>query len=416
MRIGFFTDTYLPVSNGICYVIDIIRKDLEAAGHEVYIFAPQNFRTKLPKEKRVIRYKAIQGMLYSDQFTSFFWAPTEVDRIRSLKLDAIVIFTPSLIGALGAHAALKLDIPFVVQYGTDMEAYGEDYKFTTIFGLVCTMFIAPYFLKLGFKSTLKFYKDIFRRSNKNESYYRYVTRLMMELIHERATAVIATSEKTAAQLRKWPIKQDVVTIPTGVDALPAPPLIAKRFLKEHGVNESDDIILYAGRMSVEKNLDKLVEAFGLIAKKRPKAKLLMIGDFQYRQQLEERAAATRHGDSIIFTGLIDRSTLGSVYPLAKVFVFPSLTDCQALVLNEAALAGVPLVWCDTPKLNPVLQDGLTGLQAKDSAKNIASKIERLLSDEPLRRQMCRQAKKQARRYSEAKQSGQIEKLLEAICR
>lgn len=38
MKIGLFTDSYRPATNGIVYVVEITRRELEALGHEVYIF------------------------------------------------------------------------------------------------------------------------------------------------------------------------------------------------------------------------------------------------------------------------------------------------------------------------------------------------------------------------------------------
>ncbi|HEX5447601.1 MAG TPA: glycosyltransferase [Candidatus Saccharimonadales bacterium] len=412
MRIGFFTDTYLPVSNGICYVIDIIRKDLEAAGHEVFIFAPQNMLKKPPRQKRVIRYSAIQGLLYSDQFFSFFWPPSEVERVRKLKLDLIYIFTPSLIGGLGAHIALKLGIPYVVQYGTDMEAYAEDYKLTTIVGVVGAALFVPHFYRLGWRGGLQFYKNLIKSFG--PGFYRSAARAMMSPLHQKAAAIIAISDKTAAQISRWPLKQRIATIPTGVDVIRKNPVATKRFKKAFGIQAKDQVVLYAGRLSVEKNLDKLIDTFELVAKTNPRAKLLLAGDFQYRKHLQNRAASLPCGDRIIFCGQIERRLMGCVYALAEVFVFASTTDCQAIVLNEAAQAGLPLVWCDSANLNPVLKDGVSGLQAENSAPDLAAKITELLKSETLRSTYGRQAKKLARRYGEAAQTKKIEKLLAQV--
>jgi hypothetical protein len=56
MRIGLFTDSYRPSINGIVYVVESLKRELEALGHEVYVFAQQsllvrpskpNFSTKM---------------------------------------------------------------------------------------------------------------------------------------------------------------------------------------------------------------------------------------------------------------------------------------------------------------------------------------------------------------------------------
>jgi 1,2-diacylglycerol 3-alpha-glucosyltransferase len=413
VRIGFFTDTYLPIANGICYVIDILRKDLEEAGHEVYVFAPRDIRWHLPNEKRVIRYPALGGFFYKDQFNSFLWPPKQYSKIKQLKLDVIVGFTPSYIGGFGYYCAKRLDIPYLIHYGTDLENYGELYKSTTIGGMIGAPILAPYLLGMGFSEWLHYFFGMFRSSD-NEAYFSSVCRHMMLPLHKRTAAVIATSDKIANKLKTWPIEQNISVIPTGVNNLPLDQNFKKYFADKYGLTLNDEIILYAGRLSVEKNLDLLIAAFAKIAVTRPKAKLLLVGDFQYRHNLEQQAKETGFSDRIIFSGQVDRADLGSVYALGDVFAFPSLTDCQALVLNEAAHAGLPLVWCDTDSLNPVLEDEVSGLKAEANKEDMAQKLDRILSDDRLAKRLSDGAKAKASAFTEKKQTDKIEELLKEL--
>ncbi|HVO86248.1 MAG TPA: glycosyltransferase [Candidatus Binatia bacterium] len=414
MRIGFFTDTYLPVANGVCYVIEILRKDLEAAGHEVWVFAPKDFRWHLPKEERVIRYNGVSGLFYSDQFNSLFWPPKQLKQVDKLNLDAIVAFTPSLIGGFGAYCSVRLGIPYIIQYGTDLEAYAELYRPTAIGGIAGGMILGPYFTRMSYKDRLSYYRGIFFRKDKDLSYYSYVTRHLLRPMHERSAAVIATSDKIAGKLKRWPAQQNVVTIPTGVDPLPKDNRFQAQFAKKHGLGPKDEIILYAGRLSIEKNLDMLIEAFEHLAAARPNAKLLLVGDFQYRRSLEAEVKKNAHGQRVIFTGQLKRDELGSVYGLATLFAFPSVTDCQALVLNEAALAGLPLVWCDNDSLNPVLIDGKTGQRAKNDAQDFAAVLESLVADPALLKKYGQAAKTEAKKYSEVGQTKRLAEFLQTL--
>ena len=414
MRIGIFTDTYLPVANGICYVIEIIKKDLEAAGHEVWVVAPRDVRWNLPKESRIIRFSAIGGVLFKDQFNSFFWPSKQLRQIKALNLDLILAFTPSQIGAFGAYCSAKLDTPYIIQYGTDMEEYAELYKTTTIVGILGSMLLAPYLLKMGLGESWKFFGGYFIKPDKKLSYYKSITRHILSALHLHSQVVIATSEKIAKKLEAWPIKQNVEVIPTGVNQLPTDKNYKIYFANKYGLHADDEIILYAGRLSVEKNLNLLIDSFELVAQKRPRSKLLLVGDFQYRQNLEQKTSQSAFKERIIFTGQIERNELGSVYELGTVFAFPSITDCQALVLNEAAHAGLPLVWCDEQSLNSVLKDGLSGLQARNNKNDFASKILKILNDKKLKNKLGAGANKLAQDYTEAKQTKKLEKLLQEI--
>jgi 1,2-diacylglycerol 3-alpha-glucosyltransferase len=406
VRIGFFTDTYLPVANGICYVIDILRDDLEKAGHEVWVFAPRDLRWHLPKEDRVIRYNAVGGLFYEDQFNSFFWPPKQFKKVKQLNLDMIVAFTPTFIGAFGSYCAQRLNIPYVIQYGTDLEAYSQLYKPATFAGILAAPFLAPYLLRLNAGQTLGYWRGFFKWP-RHEPYLTYITRHMLTALHAKADLVVATSDKIAEKLRRWPVKQTICTVPTGVDSLPPKPTFKKHFMEKYGLKRGDEIILYAGRMSAEKNLEMLIDAFVYQAASRPNSKLLLAGDFQHRWKLEEKAAKTAYASQIIFTGRLERSELGAVYSLADVFAFPSMSDCQALVINEAAHAGAALVWCDRPSLNPILIDTVTGLQAYNDKVDFGSKMALILENGKLRQKLSKGARREAAKYTEQIQTSKL---------
>lgn len=410
MRIGLFTDTYLPATNGISYVIDIIKKDLEAEGHTVWVFAPRDVRWKLPKEKNIIRYPAIGSIFYEDQFNTFIWPAREIKRVEKLKLDVIVAYTPVFVGGFGVYCSKKLHIPYVMQYGTDMESYAALYKPATLGGIVGAVLLAPYLLKMTASETWDFYKGYFASRNK-QSFYSFAARHMMIPIHRHSSAVVATSEKIAEKLAQWPIKQKVTVIQTGVDPLPVEKNATQKFAREYKIKSSDEIILYVGRLSAEKNIELLITAFDHIAGARPNAKLLLVGDFQHRKTLENLASKSNYADRIIFAGKVKRTDLGSIYALGDIFAFPSVTDCQALVLNEAASAGLPLVWCDSEKLNPVLKSRVSGLQAKNIAADFAEKINQILSNKDLRTRLGAGAKKLASDYTEVAQTKKLVELL-----
>lgn len=407
MRIGFFTDTYLPVANGICYVIDMLRADLEKAGHEVWVVAPRDLRWRLPPEDKVIRYPALGGLFYEDQFNSLFWPPKQFKRIKQLNLDVIVAFTPTFIGGFGAYCARRLDIPYVIQYGTDLEAYASMYKPATIGGIAAAPIMAPYLLGMSARETLAYWRGFFG-GGKNEPYLTAVSRHMLSGLHAKTDLVVATSEKIAGKLRRWPIEQAIVVIPTGVDALPADDAFKKSFMHQYSLSSDDEIILYAGRMSAEKNLEMLIDAFVYLAASRPKAKLLLVGDFQHRWKLEAKAAKTSQAARIIFTGSVARQELGAVYGLADVFAFPSMTDCQALVINEAAHAGLPMVWCDDPSLNPILKNAVTGLQADNDKADFGAKLALILENAKLSQKLSKGARKEAAKFSESRQTAKLE--------
>jgi len=127
MRIGLFTDTYLPINNGISYVVQLTRSGLEALGHEVYIFAPSPDSNYVEADPNIIRFRAIKGVTYEEDLTSVFFPPLQLQKINKLNLDIIQFFTPNQIGLLGLMAGLRYDIPVISQYSTDIYQYVDYY-------------------------------------------------------------------------------------------------------------------------------------------------------------------------------------------------------------------------------------------------------------------------------------------------
>ena len=204
-------------------------------------------------------------------------------------------------------------------------------------------------------------------------------------------------------------------MPNGVNALPRPTKTeVKAFREQWNLAEDDEIFGFVGRLGEEKNLPLLIKSFERhIAKKRPKAKLLFVGDFEYRKTLEEMAAATKYADRIIFTGAMPREKLGLAYSVLDVFAFPSLKDTQGWVLHEAAHAGLPIVLVDK-ELSEVVQDGVNGLIANDNPTSFGRSIITLLEDAEKRQEFGTVSKKLAAKFTESRQVKKLEKLYQEL--
>lgn len=135
MRVGLFTDTYRPSINGIVFVVESLKRELEALGHEVYVFCPAKSMNPAKQaellnedpDSHIIRFRSIKGAFFDDYDTSVFFPPAVQRRIKELELDIVHIFTPSQIGLVGVSAAHKQQIPLVIQHCTDMYEFAEHY-------------------------------------------------------------------------------------------------------------------------------------------------------------------------------------------------------------------------------------------------------------------------------------------------
>lgn len=100
--------------------------------------------------------------------------------------------------------------------------------------------------------------------------------------------------------------------------------------------------LYVGRVSREKNLELLADAFMEVATCTAPAQLVIVGDGPYLDKLREKL----RGYPVIYTGFLEGERLATAYASSDVFVFPSTTDTFGNVVLEAQASGLPVVVSD----------------------------------------------------------------------
>ena len=425
MRIGLFTDTYRPSINGIVFVVESLKRELENLGHEVYVFCPAKSMSPSKQaellnedaDSRIIRFPSIKGAFFDDYDTSVFFPPAVQRRIKEMELDMVHVFTPSQIGLVGVKAAKKNNIPLVIQHCTDIYEFVDHYPAVLPGALALAGIVFPMSVRLRGHDLLEIAKLYKPRAGVTK-WNKDIIESVITILYSKADAVIALCRKSCKQLKSWQYddyQYELVLMPNGVNALPRPTKTeVKAFREQWNLAEDDEIFGFVGRLGEEKNLPLLIKSFERhIAKKRPKAKLLFVGDFEYRKTLEEMAAATKYADRIIFTGAMPREKLGLAYSVLDVFAFPSLKDTQGWVLHEAAHAGLPIVLVDK-ELSEVVQDGVNGFIANDNPTSFGRAIITLLEDGDKRQEFGAISKKLAAKFTENRQVKKLEKLYQEL--
>jgi len=127
----------------------------------------------------------------------------------------------------------------------------------------------------------------------------------------------------------------------------------KKFnLPENGIK-----LLYVGRISKEKNLDLIAEAFPSLLKTHPTLSMTFVGEGPYRQELQARLASV---SNVFFTGVIHGEDLASIFASADIMVFPSLTDTFGNSVVEALASGVPCITSNQGGPKEIIIDGQCG--------------------------------------------------------
>lgn len=133
--------------------------------------------------------------------------------------------------------------------------------------------------------------------------------------------------------------------------------------KERGLNEEDIVFAFAGRLTADKGVNELLQAFFNIAAHNRNAKLMIMGGMDNRGSLDAHLMKQAEAsDQVIFTGTVN--DIERYYAAADIFVAPSYREGFGLVVVEAEAMGLPAVVSDVPGQIDAIVPGKTGLTCK----------------------------------------------------
>jgi glycosyltransferase involved in cell wall biosynthesis len=161
-------------------------------------------------------------------------------------------------------------------------------------------------------------------------------------------------------------------------------------------------ILYTGGSDERKNLHRLIRAYASLAKQlRNKYQLVLVGKMSRNDINDLRTTAKSKGlknDELIFTGYVTDEYLVYLYNLCTLFVFPSLHEGFGLPPLEAMSCGAPVIGAKTCSVREIIGHN-DALFDPFSEKDIASKIEKALTEERFRLILKQNSTDQAKKYS-----------------
>lgn len=219
-------------------------------------------------------------------------------------------------------------------------------------------------------------------------------RLLLWSAHRRASQVIVPTEFVADEVNKY----HLVTNRKTTVALEAsePPLNTPAKAPKHPPKE---FIMYTGSAFPHKNLERLIMAFNLLREQHPRLKLVLVGKREYHsKQLERWASNQPYIKDIIFTGFIPDEELKWYYEHALAYVFPSLNEGFGLPALEAMVHGCPVASSYAACLPEVYGDAAHYFDPED-VSDMAERINDVITNESLRKQLVQKGYKNAKRFS-----------------
>lgn len=218
-----------------------------------------------------------------------------------------------------------------------------------------------------------------------------------------AAAVQFTSEDEEREARLASVACHAAVIPLGVEPWVAADAnaITQRFPALSG----KPYLLYLARLDTKKNVEGLLEAFGLcVATWPPDVNLLIAGsgDPAYERELQALAARHRLAGRVVWAGHLAGALKQSALAGASLFVLPSYSENFGMAAAEALMAGLPCVLGQGVALAHDVAQAGAGVSVGTDAKSIAAGLDAIMSDPDARTRMSARARELARQqYSTA---------------
>ena len=365
LRVGFFTEVYRPVVNGVVASVDTLAEGLRERGHQVYCFTP-----RMPgyseSEGAVFRMPSLPLPTRTPyRLTLPLVSRRNVNTVIK-RLSLVHVHSMFVTGWMGMRYARRYGMPLVYTYHTQLEEYAHYVPF-------------------------------------DETTTRRAASQLTRTFANLADAVVVPTPAMAARLRELGVTARVEVVPTGIDVDRfGSGRVDSELRARIGARPTDRLVLCVSRLAKEKNLELLLEALALTGD--PNLKLAIAGDGPDREELEAKAAECGVADRVTFLGIVAREQLPDLYASAEAFVMPSTSETQGLVQAEALAAGAHVIVADAPQNREVV--GSAGLAIEANAPSFA----RAMAAVPAVRQelTARLAREAAQRFSI---DGQLDRML-----
>ncbi|MGC8533467.1 MAG: glycosyltransferase family 4 protein [Candidatus Parvarchaeum sp.] len=119
------------------------------------------------------------------------------------------------------------------------------------------------------------------------------------------------------------------------------------------------VVLYVGRLSVQKGIDNLIKAFKIVSKKNDDALLYIIGEGPELSNLINLSINLDLSDKVIFLGRVPDAEMEILYSIANVFVMPSVSEPFGIVALEAIASNVPTIVSSQSGVSEIIKNTLT---------------------------------------------------------
>ncbi len=323
-KVLWFTDT-LNDLNGVSVTLENFCSEGLKRQHELtFVTCCHHFDNRQRKNSKIIYLPGIYSVtpgFYTSFTLNFPSLLASMEIVYQQQPDRIVISTPGPVGLLGMVMGHLMGLECVLIYHTDFSAQASWlFKDEELTGLV--RFLVNRFYSFG-------------------SQIRVPTQEYIRILEAQGYK--------PEQMRLF---RRGITVPEK----PMDP-VAKKILKDKMGICGGTTLLWAGRMSGDKNVKFLISVYHKALKICPDLNLILCGAGPDEKDIK---AACRNHDRVFFMGCVPNDELMNIYEIADLFVFPSTTDTFGMVILEAQSRGLPALVTDSGGPKEIIEDGHTG--------------------------------------------------------
>jgi 1,2-diacylglycerol 3-alpha-glucosyltransferase len=378
LRIGIFTNCYLPLVNGVVGAIGLLRRGFIEAGHDVHVFAPA-FDDYRDAEEQIHRYPALD-LIRKVKFPVALPFSPRIDRIiRTAGFDIFHAHHPFVLGPLALRQARRLGIPLVSTFHTQYEQYNHYVPLPSAF-------------------------------------VKWAARRQTACFNQAAAGVTTPAESALKILRQYGVDRPITVVPNPTDLARFMKGDGTKIRQRLGFSPGDRVLVNIGRVAPEKNLELLLQSFRRMKELQPSLplKLMIVGDGPSLDSLQRYASELGIAEQTCFTGMVGPAEIPDYLAAANLFVMTSTTEVKPLAQLEALAAGVPIVAVAAAGANDTIQDGQNGRLVAGDTEAFARAVVELVANEAQLRSFGSNARQTAERYAYTKISGEYLELFEEL--
>ncbi|MGY4884320.1 MAG: glycosyltransferase family 4 protein [Nanobdellota archaeon] len=233
--------------------------------------------------------------------------------------------------------------------------------------------------------------------------YSSLERKLLKIASKNSDLTITIAEYIKKIIKdKWKIK-NVEVIPNGID-------LKKFKYKKRKEDKEQFNLIYVGRLSKQKNIDKAIEGVWLT---KEDIYFNIIGNGEEEKNL--RKLIRKKGlTNVIFNGVRIGKELSEFYNKSDALILVSDFEGHSLTLLDAMLTGTPIIASDVDGIRDTIKNNYNGLLVEPTPEKIAEAIDKLIKNPKLREKLARNGLKEVKKYSWDKIVEQTEKVYEEV--